>query len=64
MDIMTDRDKLIDRLRAASKQTRLQSYVLETISVGLRDRQISPAGALDWLKEEGLLGQFAQDAQK
>jgi hypothetical protein len=59
---MTDRDELINRLRAASKQTRLQSYVLETISVSLRDRQISPADAEAWLREEGLLNQL--DAHK
>lgn len=62
MEPMTDRDELINRLRAASKQTRLQSYVLETISVSLRDRQISPADAEAWLREEGLLNQL--DAHK
>jgi len=60
MDIKIERDALIDRLQGASKRTRLQSYVLETIGVSLRDRQISPASAMDWLREEGLLGRLEE----
>ena len=56
-DTMTERDRLISRLRAASSRTEIQYRVLETIRDSLRQRQISPATALQWLREEGLADQ-------
>jgi hypothetical protein len=59
-DTMTERDRLISRLRAASSRTEIQYRVLETISASLRHRQISPATAMQWLREEGLSDQFEE----
>jgi hypothetical protein len=50
-----ERELLINLLRTASSRTRLQTNVLDTISVGLRHRQISTEAAMAWLREEGLL---------
>ena len=59
-DTMTERDRLISRLRAASSRTEIQYRVLETIRDSLRHRQISPATALQWLREEGLADQLEE----
>jgi hypothetical protein len=56
----TGRDALIEKLHGASQRTRLQSYVLETISTSLRDRQISPGSAMQWVLEEGLLDRLEE----
>jgi hypothetical protein len=55
---MTERDRLLGRLQAASSRTELQYRVLETISTSLRHQQISPATAMQWLREEGLSDQL------
>jgi hypothetical protein len=50
----SDRQTLINKLQAASARTKVNHYVFETIRLALQDRQISPATALGWLREEGL----------
>jgi hypothetical protein len=50
----SDRHALINKLQAASARSKVEHYVLETIRLALQDRQISPATALGWLREEGL----------
>jgi hypothetical protein len=53
-----DRHQLITKLQAASKRTKVEHYCLETIRLALCDRQISPATAMEWLREEGLTRQL------
>jgi hypothetical protein len=55
---MTDRQQLINKLQSAAARTKVEHYVFETIRLALQDRQISPATALGWLREEQLLGQL------
>jgi hypothetical protein len=56
----SDRQQLIDRLQAASARSKVEHYVFETIRLALQDRQISPATALNWLREEELMGQLKE----
>jgi hypothetical protein len=51
-------DELAKRLKGAATRSRLQTLVLETIRTSLRQHKITPAGAMDWLKQEGLLSQL------
>jgi hypothetical protein len=53
-----DRDTLIDRLMTASKRSRVECYVLQTIALALQDQKISPKTALTWLRDEELVGQI------
>jgi hypothetical protein len=50
----SDRQQLINWLEAESARTKVNHYVYETIRLALQDRQISPATAGGWLREEGL----------
>lgn len=55
MDTSGERDLVISALRVAATRSRLQTNILDTIGVALRQKQIDCAGAIAWLKEEGLL---------
>jgi hypothetical protein len=55
VDTSGERDLVISALRVAATRSRLQTNILDTIGVALRQKQIGCAGAIAWLKEEGLL---------
>jgi len=55
VDTSGERDLVISALRVAATRSRLQTNILDTIGVALRQKQIDCAGAIAWLKEEGLL---------
>jgi hypothetical protein len=51
---MTDRQQLLTKLDAASKRSKVQHYILETVRLALQDNQISSSTARTWLTQEGL----------
>jgi hypothetical protein len=53
----TAAENLKDKLQNAAQRTRLRYMVLMTIYTGLQRGKVSTAGALDWLKGEGLLSE-------
>ena len=55
VDTSGERDLVLSALRVAATRSRLITNVLETIGIALRQKQIDCAGAMAWLKEEGLL---------
>jgi hypothetical protein len=55
VDTSGERDLVLSALRVAATRSRLQTNILDTIGVALRQKQIDCAGALAWLGEEGLL---------
>jgi hypothetical protein len=54
-DTSGERDLLLTALRVAATRTRLQTNVFDCVGVALRQKQVDCAGALAWLKDEGLL---------
>jgi hypothetical protein len=54
-DTSGERDLLLTSLRYAAAQSRLITNSFDSIGVALRQKQIDCAGALAWLKDEGLL---------
>jgi hypothetical protein len=55
VDTSGERDLVLSALRVAATRSRLQTNLFDTIGVALRQKQIDCAGALAWLKDEGLL---------
>jgi hypothetical protein len=54
-DSSGERDLLLTSLRVAASRSRLITNLFDTVGVALRQKQIDCAGALAWLKDEGLL---------
>jgi hypothetical protein len=54
-DTSGERDLILSSLRVAATRSRLQTNILDSVGVALRQKQIDCTGALAWLKEEGLL---------
>ncbi len=46
---------MLTSLRAAAARQRLITNLLDTVGVSLREKRIDIAGAMAWLKDEGLL---------
>jgi hypothetical protein len=47
---------ILSSLRVATTRSRLITNIFDTMGVALRQKQIDCAGALAWLKDEGILG--------
>jgi hypothetical protein len=56
VDTSGERDLMLSALRAASARARLATNELDTIGVSLRQKAITCAQALEWARDEGLLG--------
>jgi hypothetical protein len=54
-DTSGERDLVLSALKVAATRSRLQTNLFDTIDVALRHKQIACAGALTWLRDEGLL---------
>jgi hypothetical protein len=54
-DTSGERDLILSSLRVAATRSRLQTNLFDSVGVALRQKQIDCAGALAWLKDEGLL---------
>ena len=54
-DTSGERDLILSSLRVAATRSRLTTNILDNVGVALRQKQIDCAGALAWLKDEGLL---------
>ncbi len=54
-DTSGERDLVLSALRVAATRSRLTTNVFDTVGIALRRKQIDCAGALAWLKDEGLL---------
>jgi hypothetical protein len=55
VDTSGERDLILSSLRVAATRARLITNTFDTVGIALRQKQIDCAGALAWLKEEGLL---------
>jgi hypothetical protein len=66
LDSAGERELLINALRMATARSRLITNTLETIGVSLRHKQVDCEGAMQWLKDEGLLDliDFGPPSQK
>ena len=54
-DTSGERDLILSSLRVAATRSRLMTNLFDSVGIALRQRQIDCAGALAWLKDEGLL---------
>jgi hypothetical protein len=54
-DTSGERDLVLSALRVAASRSRLETNLFDSIGTALRHKQIDCAGALAWLKDEGLL---------
>jgi hypothetical protein len=54
-DTSGERDLILSSLRVAATRSRLTTNIFESVGVALRQKQIDCAGALAWLRDEGLL---------
>jgi len=54
-DTSGERDLMLTSLRVAAARSRLITNLFDSVGVALRQKQIDCAGALAWLKDEGLL---------
>jgi hypothetical protein len=63
VDTSGERDLMLTALRLAATRTRLQTNVLDSVGVALRQKQIDCAAALAWLKDEGLLDHIQRGAR-
>jgi hypothetical protein len=54
-DSSGERDLILSSLRVAATRSRLITNLFDSVGVALRQKQIDCAGALAWLKDEGLL---------
>jgi len=50
-----ERDMILSSLRVAATRSRLITNILDNLGVALREKQVDCAGALEWLKDKGLL---------
>jgi hypothetical protein len=56
MDTSGERDLLLSALRAAAARARLATNEFDTIGISLRQKLISCEQALEWARDEGLIG--------
>jgi hypothetical protein len=54
-DTSGERDLILSALRVAASRSRLETNLLDNIGTALRHKQIDCAGALEWLRDEGLI---------
>jgi hypothetical protein len=54
-DTSGERDLILSSLRVAATRSRLQTNLFDSVGIALRQKQIDCAGALAWLRDEGLL---------
>ncbi len=54
-DTSGERDLLLSSLRVAAARSRLITNLFDNVGAALRQKQVDCAGALAWLKDEGLL---------
>jgi len=54
-DSSGERELVLSAIRVAATRSRLQTNILDSVGVALRHKSIDCAGALAWLKDEGLL---------
>jgi hypothetical protein len=54
-DTSGERDLILSSLRVAATRSRRVTNIFDSVGVALRQKQIDCAGALAWLKDEGLL---------
>jgi hypothetical protein len=54
-DTPGERDLILSSLRVAATRSRLTTNIFESVGVALRQKQIDCAGAIKWLRDEGLL---------
>ena len=55
-DTSGERDLLLSALRAATARARLAATEFDTIGISLRQRLITCEQALDWARDQGLIG--------
>jgi hypothetical protein len=56
VDSSGERDLLLSALRAATARARLAANEFDTIGISLRQKLISCEQALQWARDEGLIG--------
>jgi hypothetical protein len=56
VDTSGERDLLLSALRAATARARLAATEFDTIGISLRQKQITCEQALEWARDEGLIG--------
>jgi hypothetical protein len=65
-DTSGERDLVMSAIRVAATRTRLQTNIFDSVGVALRQKAVDCAGALAWLKDEGLLDHlpFGQEVKR
>ena len=56
VDSSGERDLLLSALRAATARARLAATEFDTIGISLRQKAITCEQALEWCRDEGLIG--------
>jgi hypothetical protein len=56
VDTSGERDLLLSALRAATARARLAATEFDTIGISLRQKLITCEQALEWARDEGLIG--------
>ena len=56
MDSSGERDLLLSALRAATARARLAANEFDTIGISLRQKLVTCEQALQWARDEGLIG--------
>jgi hypothetical protein len=54
-DTSGSRELVLSAIRVAATRSRLQTNILDSVGVALRHKSIDCAGAIAWLRDEGLL---------
>jgi hypothetical protein len=64
-DTPGERDLMLSALRVASARARLIANQIDTIGAGLRQKAITCSDALEWARQEDVIGwiQFGPEAQ-
>jgi hypothetical protein len=55
LDASSERELLLSALRVAALRSRVATNTFDTVGIALKGGAVDCAGALAWLKEEGLL---------
>ena len=55
VDTSGERELVLWAIRVAATRSRLQTNILDSVGVALRHKSIDCAGALAWLRDEGLI---------
>jgi hypothetical protein len=63
-DAPGERDLLMNLLRTESARSRLITNTLDTIGTALRHRSVDCEGAMNWLRDEGLLDLLKLDPRE